>query len=753
MKKYLLLVISVLSFYYFQAQTKEIKPISKTAIAPNSSKTTTKVTTATNNSSKFVVADSLKNIRPTAIPKRGFATDWIVPKQSGITKVQLYSKAEIGIHFPDSLTNQINAFVKEETDKKTINPFDPEQIDVYAELEFFEGLGWSKAGKVYGFYYQEFDRNTKSANVEAWTWEKIKTDDYFRIRFAPSKIGKWRITTVVLLRGKEVARMGPFEFSTLNAKNKGYLKVAKDKKHFVVGTDPFIPIGQNLAKPTCYVEKDSTGKIINDPFKCATCPCAGIEDWCGHLKNLPMHPKAYMTYHDELNNLKKSGANYVRMINFPFTFEIEYEKLGNYTNRMNCAWELDQLIEKAEKIDLKMNFNLFVGYPLLKSPYNANLWDWYADNNEDKGYCYRSELGLKEPLEFLTSTVAKKHFKNRIRYYIARYGYSTSIGILELMSEINSKFPNNPKEVYQWQQEMADYIKNELNHHNQLLAVNYDGAGPNEAKGDLSYSIASVDVMGHNIHRAGIYRSDLIKTVESFKKYEKPIIFSEIGTGDSGLESCDNHTEWMKDLWFSLFTGSATTGINWNLQHDYKTWNNFRNVKQFLSQINLVNFPNTGSQIRKDQLTEMLYLMDSTSKKAFGVIQNTTWNFHTKGTGKCKTFNKPSNELAAFSEIKSIDGKKGLALSLSPNTAYKVDWFNPFTGKNIDSTITITTNKKGKISLMHPTLTNELPIVAFKVYTKEEPFTRALNNKVIRKEETPNVLPNNQNKKVEIQEK
>lgn len=754
MKNYILLTISLSSFYFSKAQTIEIKPNSKTTISPNSNKTTTKITPAINSSSNLVMTDSLKNIRSVmGIPKRGFTTDWIFPKQNEITKLLLYNKAEIGIHFPDSLTNYINAFINAESEKKTINPFDPDQIEVYAQLELLEGLKWIEAGKIFGFYYQEFDRNTRSTNIETWSWDKIKTEDYFRIRFAPTKVGKWRITTFVKLKGKELAKMGPFEFSTVNAKNKGYLKVAKDKKHFTLGNEPFIPVGQNLPKPTCYIEKDSAGKIINDPFKCATCPCAGIEDWCGHLKNLPMHPKAYLTYHDELNNLKKSGANYFRMINFPFTYEIEYEQLGNYSNRMNCAWELDKLIEKAEKLDLKINFNLFVGYPLLKNPYGVNLWDWYQDNEGDKGYCYRNELELKNPIEFLTNPIAKKYFKNRIRYYIARYGYSTSIGIIELVSEINSKFPNNPIEVFQWHEEMSNFIKNELNHTNQLLGVNYDGDGPNEAKGDLSYSIKSVDVLGHNIHRAGIYRSDLIKTVERYKKYEKPIIFSEIGTGDSGLESCDNHTEWIKDLWFSLFTGSATTGINWNLQHDYKTWNNFRNIRQFLYQINLANFPKTTSQIRKDHLAEMLYMIDSASKKSFGVIQNTTWNFFTQGTGKCKTLIKTSKEFTKFSDVKSIAGKKGLFLIVSPNQEYQLDWYNPLTGKNIDSTITITATKKGKITLNHPNLTSDLPFVAFKLYTKEEPFTRALNNKINKKGLSPLELPSNQNKKVEIQEK
>jgi hypothetical protein len=656
MKINILIVLISLSFSVVNSQTKINKPISKSS---NDNKIT--------KSNAYLAADSLRKVNDvTGMPKRGFATDWITPKSVSISKIQAFSKIEWGIHFPDSLTEQIQAYIQEEAVNTSINPFDPEQIDIKAIIEFFDGKNWNLEASVFGFYFQDFNRDTKSSNLQAWNWEKIKTEDFFRIRFTPTKVGKWRVTTIVHVRGNELARMGAFEFKTISGKNKGFIKIAKDQTHFELANESFIPIGQNLTKPTCYLEKDSTGLIINDPFKCAACPCAGIEDWCGHLKELPLHPKAYITYLEELTNLKKSGANFFRMINFPFTFEIEYEKLGNYSNRMNCAWELDKLIEKAEKLDLKINFNLFVGYPILKSPYGVNLWDWYADGPNDQGYCYRSELGLNEPLEFITNPKAIKHFKNRLRYYIARYGYSTSIAILELMSEINSKFPNNPEEIYKWQREMVNFIKNDLKHQHQLIAVNYDGAGPDEAKGDLSFSLKNVDVMGHNIHRAGIYRSDLTKVVEKYKKYQKPIIFSEIGTGDTEIEKCDNQTEWLKDLWFSLFSGSASTGINWNLQHDYKTWNNFKFVRSFLGPLDLTYFPTNSSQIRKDKLAEMICLIDSTNQKSIGVIQNATWNYYTKGSGACKTINKPALELSSFKNVASLKGKKGLELKLKP---------------------------------------------------------------------------------------
>lgn len=747
MKKHILVAISLLSFYCFQAQNKEIKPISNVGIASKTTKPQLNI------GNKKQLADSIKPVRPeiVAMPKRGFAMDWLNPKSVDINKILTFSKIEVGVHFPDSLTKQVRAFVTNENTSKKINPFNPEEIDVFAELEYQEGATWSKVAKINGFYYQDFIRNTKSTNLEAWNWEQLNTDDYFRIRFTSTKPGKWRVTVIVKLNGKEVARMGAFEFNSRSSKNKGFLSVAKTKTHLTLGNETFIPIGQNMPKPTCFIEKDNAGKIINDPFKCANVPCAGIEDGCDQLKNVSLHPKVYMSYLEELNNLKKAGGNYFRMINVPFSFEIEYENLGNYAQRMHCAWELDQVVEKAEKLDLKMNFNLFGGSPLLKASNGSVNWDWYADNEADKGYCYRHELNLKEPVDFLTNNEAKKHFKNRIRYYIARYGYTTAIALIELMSEINAKFPAHPELIFEWHKEMANYIKEELQHSNQLLAVNYDGTGPNEEKGDFSFSLPAIDVMGHNIHRVGVFRSENMAVVNRYQKHQKPIIFSEIGTGNAGIETCDQHSEWFKDLWFSLFTGAASTGINWNLQHDYLTWNNFRNLKLFLATIDLARFQKTTSSIRKDQLVEMMARIDSSANKAFGVIQNTTWNYYTKGTDKnCLVNHVPSNELTKLLTVTSLNTKKGLKLNLRPKTSYKIEWINPFTAKAID-TITLVSTNKGMLLLTHPILNDELPFVAFKIYTPDEPFSKPINKAAIKTPETP--IKTRTPKPIEIQEK
>jgi hypothetical protein len=53
----------------------------------------------------------------------------------------------------------------------------------------------------------------------------------------------------------------------------------------------------------------------------------------------------------------------------------------------------------------------------------------------DSGYCYRKDLEIIDPRDFFTNVDAIKHYKNRIRYMEARWGYSTEIAVTEILSE------------------------------------------------------------------------------------------------------------------------------------------------------------------------------------------------------------------------------------------------------------------------------------------------------------------------------
>lgn len=666
----------------------------------------------------FTLVLSFNSQAQNNIPKRGFAVDWIMPKAMSNPLIMTFEKMELGVNMTDSIQQLIQSFI---TSGKGLNPYDPDDIDVKTQFYYQKDGNWVTDKFIFGFYFEDFKRSTKSAKIEDWNWIAQKTRDPFRIRFEADKAGKWKFEVTIKVKGKERAKLGPYEFSCEDSHSPGYVRVSDSKKHLQLGENTFLPIGQNLPKTSCYYQKDKDGKVLKDEYGCADCPCATVEEWCPHLRKLPMNPKAYMVYLQELEKYKENGANYFRMIIYQHTYEIEYEHLGNYSSRMHLAWEMDQLLTKCEQLDLKIHFDMFSGYPFTKAMYGVDLWDWYADNEKDSGYCYRSELGLKNPVDFLTDERAKSWYKKKLRYMIARYGYSHSIALFELVNEINNKFPGEYQKVYEWQKEMAQYIKYDLGHTQHPLVASYTGA---PSKKDKSYSIKEIDIISHNIHRSTISRFDIAEAVDKLSKYGKPIVFSEIGTGDTEIDRCDSDCEWYKDLWMAVFSGEATVGLNWANDHRYDLWKNYKYVRLYMDEINFAEFTARYRKMSKGKLVEMMTLRSEDGMKSIGVIHNLTWNYYTNANGGvCQNKYTPAEIYKTFHACESKDAANALILTkMGKNEEYTIEWFNPMTGTKMEVT-TIKSDKKGKIKLMYPNLDKNMPFVLYKIYPKGKKFS------------------------------
>ena len=160
---------------------------------------------------------------------------WDAPIESP-GKVGQFEKLEIGVVLDSLISNQLlNHVFRREGDK--INPFNPEEIDVFAEFWVLDKGVWYGPVRVNGFYFQDYSRTEKG-------WALNALDDLFRIRFAPEYIGLWRCKVSAKVK-EELIYFEEFTFETVSSQNKGFVRVGDNKRFLREGEDPFYPIGQN----------------------------------------------------------------------------------------------------------------------------------------------------------------------------------------------------------------------------------------------------------------------------------------------------------------------------------------------------------------------------------------------------------------------------------------------------------------------------------------------------------------------------
>lgn len=694
---------------------------------------------------------------------------WFSP-EADPGKVERMQPLEVGFRLPASVERNIEAFIKERPVPRAINPFDPEDLDITA---YFERVDKNPDLTVdpdsrHGFFYEEFRRNMTAADPNDWYHEKTPTLFPIRVRYTPEEDGLYRCWVMMKTKEGDVFPTDTLTFEVLPSERPGFVRVGKSKRFLVQDSSTFFPVGQNLPWPACHKPFDPM---------CEQIKCAGSEAWCG---NKTMGPYGYEVYLREMAALKYSGANYFRMLVAPWNLEIEFEKLNNYADRLHCAWEMDQILKHAEDLDLYIHFNLQVHYPW-EDQSIYGMWDWdYGDVDcykKDDPYCYYDELDLKDPVSALTDPRAIKHYQNRLRYMIARYGYSPNIAVLELLSEANNfgqrsttkpdvcqvdytvpgflpyhETPDVAAKMYAWQDTMCRFIKEDLGHTQHITAVSYTGP-PEFVKGDSIYYSPHVDLATYNYYNISVAKfSGLPEITRQFQTdYKrktprndnppaigKPLMMSEIGPGLASVEDADGDMRWIKAAWTSSFSGMSGTAINWSNQYRTDLWPHLGRIRRLMQDVNLdAEGWNGVNDVRDDKKADLIALQCTQKPyRAMGVIHNRTVNMYTRATRKDAASvqymdSRKALEPEVYYTAQNVTyGKRKNRLEL-PNMGafvnYTIEWYDINTGKIISKTDK-TTGLSGKLELEYPTMQQDgAPLIYFRTWrSKKKSFAEPL---------------------------
>ncbi|MCO5268469.1 MAG: T9SS type A sorting domain-containing protein [Brumimicrobium sp.] len=694
-----------------------------------------------------------------------------------LNHVLRYKKLEFGIgnlqNQAFELWNDVRKFIKNTTDPTApydptaLNPFLAWDIQVQAIFNCLD-VPWYEI--VEGYFTRDYVEN-ESENA----WNEIKGNDGvmsafpFRVRFAPPQNGKWYGKIQIKVKGVLKYESPLFYFYVVESGDPGYVHIHENRRNLKLGSRMIFPVGQNFPAPSDENCNERHWEIIPHTEDCAT-----LEEWDEYLQKV----ETYFAYGNQYGDPAK--PKYFRMVSCPWSNSIEFEKKGNYYKRLHYAYEIDKLLDLCEDYNGLMIYNLMMQDHFM---YRNFWWQWSWEHKNEDGthidyagpnsnypfYCYNDDPwvngGSKTPDKMFTNTTDLLYHKQRTRYLIARYGYSTKIAEWELLSEpwhLNShlndednipyNFPNAYPEVrdaiYNYQKVMISYIKDSLNWNRQLIGINIK---PPEAEKtgnhlDSSIYIQNVDVIGFNPYYVvpnallksesnNMYLTDVgsVRILRAFKNLPGvPVIISEGGI-DNVYSPCSNYNLRPVDEMTLGFTGIAgflfwdgrgknADSINnlylslWKKTFRALNHMNGDDVIGTLSQ-GWGQWNHYSSSIvpkSKKYEIELQSYISNNKTKAVGYIKNNTYNIKTRGgeSDPCKNVPLEKKHKDPYSKQWNMPlfNKRLRIEDLDSKTDYKIEWYSTFgsyPNGYIKSDCQKTNKKKGKwgITLEHPKLT------------------------------------------------
>ncbi|MBR2489355.1 MAG: hypothetical protein IKB45_02670 [Clostridia bacterium] len=319
------------------------------------------------------------------------------------------------------------------------NPFDPEDITVNCLFMYPDG----KVACIPAFYIEEMEY--KKAGTTLMTYYKNNYTDlennYWCVRFSGDTEGDYTFRLQAITSDGSEYYTTPKNFSLLHSTNNGFIEISKtNPEYFIDSSDGslFYGSGSNIA----WVRSQFTSN--------------------------PEH----RSYEYFLNQAASSGTNLTRvwlchwaclewMPKEGDTNTYSYAGLGYYNQCISSA--LDNIFEMCEKKGIRLILTLDDNNEHGNATDSEGLptYDSWAYNP----YNFENGGPATDTDHYWSDSEVKKHYQNRLRYIIARWGYSTSLMSLNLWND-----QTTPKdETVEYLQKLNEYTKSITENYRTLL--------------------------------------------------------------------------------------------------------------------------------------------------------------------------------------------------------------------------------------------------------------------------------------------
>jgi hypothetical protein len=370
------------------------------------------------------------------------------------------------------------------------------------------------------------------------------------------------------------------------------------------------------------------------------------------------------TYDLLLPPLAKNGANFFRTWMCPWNLPLDYKhtsnpkRYSNTTEYFNPSGikRMDELLHMLDSLHMYVMLTL--------------------------------DMNSAKSVQWFSSTASMDKYKNKLRYMVARWGYSTNIAAWEFFNEIDNGVFNKADSILiphyyvtNWHDEMSRYLK-DIDPYGHLVTT----------------SISHRDIMGLNsiayidFNQKHIYKhTEKIPAVyaDYIQTYGKPYVVGEFGyrwEDANPKYAKEADYDYKRGLWFGLFSPTLILPMSWwweffHEQHMEPYFRGVRDISDKMLKASKGDFVQTGvsagllhAQCLKCGNTYFVYLLNESDEPLSAPVSiqsagNTSFivQSFTPATGKYAGALKVNSANGSIN-LKNIalNGKQDMILILTP---------------------------------------------------------------------------------------
>jgi hypothetical protein len=396
------------------------------------------------------------------------------------------------------------------------NPFDPAQADVRAVFVDPHGARHTAVG----FWYQRYERQLIDGREQL----TATGTPVWMVRFAPMHAGPWRWWWEARTTSGH-ARTRPRFLFVRPSRAPGFIRRSPLDSRYLVRDDgsPYFAVGENLGW------YDGRGTFAYDVW---------------------------------LERLAAQRATFARLWMPSWAFGIEWTDtgLGDYSRRLDRAWQLDTVMDTAARHGIAVELSL-LNHGAFSTAFNSE-WNANPYNRANGG-------PLAAPAEFFTSPDARRLFEQRLRYIVARWGYATNLMAWELWNEADLTDGYDSAAVALWHRDMANRLR-ALDPADHLVSSSFavfvnDDRVWRDSGLDFTqlhfYSRIPVQILPNLAENIAAWVPGRITD------YQRPALFAELGVDAAGpaeTRAADPEGIGVHDgLWAAPMAGSFGTAMTW----------------------------------------------------------------------------------------------------------------------------------------------------------------------------------------------